>query len=127
MKPVPFRLSLRRQAAAVAVIGLILWAGVRCLRGAENRLTVVNRSGRTVARLRVEVANSPSSFAWEGLPDGGSVSSPFEVGGDGHFAVSGRLDDGTALGGEFGYVTDGTYGARVRLVVTPGGAIEESP
>ncbi|HYT87589.1 MAG TPA: hypothetical protein VEL76_02615 [Gemmataceae bacterium] len=48
----------------------------------------------------------------------------FRIGSDDHFTIKGRLADGTAVGGEFGYVTNGMAGERACFVVLPEGKVE---
>lgn len=87
----------------------------------QNRLTVENRSGQPIALLKVTI--SGETTVHRNVPDGAAVTAPFPIHSDDHFAVEGQLADGTPVGGNFGYVTNGMSGERARLVVHPGGKV----
>src|SRR5688572_14902946 len=107
-------------AAALVIAGAVagLWAARERLR---NRLAVENESGQPLALLRVRI--SGEDIVFRDVPAGGGVSVAFSIRSDDHFAVEGRLADGTDIRGEFGYVTNGMSGQRVRFIVMPGGKV----
>lgn len=122
----PGRKGISKRRIGFAVLVLLLVVGVAGLLWAargrlQNRLTVENRSGQAIALLRVTTGGETAVF--RDLPDGAAATAPFRIQTDDHFAVEGRLEDGTGLGGNFGYVTNGMSGQRARFVVLPGGKI----
>jgi hypothetical protein len=113
-----YRWLLRLAAVLVAGLAFLLSAtGQR-----SNVLTVENRSGQRIALLRVTITGKTSS--WNDVPPGAEVSTLFRIKSDDHFAVEGRLEDGTMIRGQFGYVTTDMSGERARLIVLPGGEIK---
>jgi hypothetical protein len=107
------RWVLRLAAVLVAGLAALLWATGQ---PARDVLTVENRSGQVLAQLRVTVAGQTSTF--QNVPAGGSVSAPFRIRADDHFAVEGRLADGTMVR------SNGMAGEQARLIVLPGGEIK---
>src|SRR4051812_16586999 len=101
IQPVPWSVGMklpRVQFTVRRVIGglvalLSIAAGAAwALNAAENRITVVNRSGQTIALVLVAVSGSTSCVMFEGLPDGGEASAPFRIGyDDGDFYLHGRM------------------------------------
>jgi hypothetical protein len=114
------RFTVRRMMVAVAGIAL-LYGGMRKL---ENRLAVVNQSGQLLSRLKVGMGHAGPIATFEDLRDGGVETASFSIKGDDSFVVDGMLADGTKVGGNFGYVTNGEFGERPRFVVRRGGKID---
>lgn len=110
----------------IAGIALVL-GGITCvIRTAENRLTLENRSGQSIARLLVTMPRTQVA-SFKNWPDGGAETVTFQIlGGEDSFTVTGSMADGTGLMGNFGYYTNGFYGERPRLVVRKGGILELS-
>jgi hypothetical protein len=50
---------------------------------------------------------------------GAEVTAGLRIRSDDHFAVAGRLADGTVVARDIGYATTGMAGERARFVVTP--------
>lgn len=118
------RFTVRRIMLAVAGIAL-LCSGVVCsVRMMENRLVVENRSGQPIAWFKIGMDNAGPTAMFKDIPDGGAETASFKIRGDDGFVVDGMLADGTKLGGNFGYVTNGQYGERPRFVVRRGGKID---
>ncbi len=118
------RFTVRRMMVAVSSIASVCGGVVCCVRTVENRLVVESRSGQTLARLKIGLANSGPIATFRDLPDGGVETASFGIGGDDSFVLDARLADGTKVGGNFGYVTNGYYGVRPRFVVREGGKID---
>lgn len=118
------RLTMRRMMVAVASIASVFGGGVCCLRTVENRLVVENQSGQALAGLRIGLASAGPIATFDDLPDGGVETASFGIGDDDSFVLDARLADGTKVGGDFGYVTNGYYGVRPCFVVRRGGKID---
>ena len=107
----------------IVVTIVLLWgARERYHERHRNQLVVENRSGQAIAQLRITITRETILF--ENVADGAEVAAPFRIGADDHFVVAGRLADGSAIGGNFGYVTNGMAGERARFRVGRGGAID---
>jgi hypothetical protein len=106
-------------AAVLAVLAAVAW---RVHTGTRNSVAVVNEAGQPIRALTVTVGGETIHF--EGISDGATASAPFRIRSDDHFAVSGELADGTAFGGDYGYVTNGMYGERARFRILPGPRLE---
>ncbi len=111
-------LALATATGLAAAIG----AGVAFREHTRNVLTVTNRSGRTITSLQVSLPWETLRF--EPIAPGESLSRSFRIASDAHFAIEGQLADGTRLQAAEGYVTNGQYGAEVRIEVGPGGVIQ---
>jgi hypothetical protein len=113
----------KRSIVALVVVGVmagVLWAALERF---QNRLTVENRSGQP---LTLRVTTGGETITLPEVPAGGEVTAAFPIRSDDHFAVGGMLAHGTAVGGEFGYVTNGMSGQRARFDISPGGKVEFS-
>ena len=117
--------TVRRTMVAVASIASVCGL-VCCARMVENRLVIENQSGQTLACLKVGMASSGPIATIKDLPDGAAETASFGIGGDDSFAIDAMLADGTRVGGNFGYVTNGYYGVRPRFVVRKGGKVDFS-
>jgi len=106
----------------VAVGTILFWAAWERFQKRRNYLVVENRSGQPIAQLRITI--SQEAIRFEDVPDGIDVTAPFRIGSDDHFVVVGRLADGTNIGGDFGYVTNGMAGERAHFFVERRGVIE---
>jgi hypothetical protein len=115
------RFGMRTLLAAVAVVALIAALIAAADRAARNRILVENRSGLAVVGLRIAVG--PNRIGFSTLDPGRTVDTTFSLRGDASFAVSGRLADGTPIGGNFGYVTGGMFGETAHFTIGPGGEI----
>jgi hypothetical protein len=120
------RFTVRRVIVGLAALAAITGGAAWALLTAENRITVVNHSGREIALVIVAVSGSTSCVKFERLPDGGMASAPFLIEGDGGFYIHGRMWGRPGYGAEFGgrsygYVTRGMGGDRVRFVIERGG------
>jgi hypothetical protein len=102
--------------------GIALLAWVRW--EIKNRVIITNESGQTIAELSVKVCGQTIDL--KNIALGDSVSAQFDIHTDDHFTLNGRLEDGTKLVGELGYVTNGDFGQRVRLVIRARGVVEFS-
>jgi hypothetical protein len=117
---------MSKRRISLAVVGLLVVSGLAGLLWVvwerfQNRLTVENRSGQPIALL--EIAIGGETVAFRNMADGATVTAAFTIATDDHFAVEGRLADGTRLGGKFGYVTNGMCGERAAFGVQPAGKI----
>jgi hypothetical protein len=118
------RFTVRSLMIVLAAVGLVL-GGITCVaRKVENRLFVENRAGQPIAWIRI--ATRASTVSFENVPDGELVTALFHIAGDDDFAVTRKLADGTGLGGNHGYVTNGMYGERARFVIQRDGKIDFS-
>ena len=108
-------LALCAVVAAVVVFAAVFAGG--------PRLVVENRSGHAIETLRIGVGRGGDGIELAGVADGASVERGFRVAREGAFVVSGRLDDGSELAGEFGYATPALEPERVVFVVGEGGEI----
>jgi hypothetical protein len=124
MKLPRVRFTTRRMIVAVASMAAVCGGVVCCVRTVENRLVVENRFGQSLAWVRIGLANSGPIATFHELPDGGIETASFAIGGDDSFVLDTRLSDGTRVGGNFGYVTNGDYGVRPRFVVREGGKVD---
>jgi hypothetical protein len=112
------RWLLRLAALLVAGLAVLLWATGR----RSSLLTVENRSGQSIAFLRITIAGETKSF--NDVPSGTEVTAPFQVRSDDRFTLEGRLEDGTMVRGHFGYVLQGLTRESVHFLVLPGGEIK---
>src|SRR5262249_22774474 len=113
----------KRSIAALVLFGVVvgvLWGVWDRL---QNRFTVENRSGQ---ELTLRVTTGGETITLREVAAGAEATAAFRTGSDDHFTLEGRLADGTAVEGEFGYVTNGMSGQRARFVVFPGGKVEFS-
>lgn len=117
-----YRWPLRLAVLVIAGLALLGWAYAERSR---NVLTVENRSGQTISLLHITAAGQTSEF--RDVASGAEVTASFRIKGDDHFAVEGRLADGTLIRGQFRSVTSGMSGERAHLVVLPGGQIVFRP
>ena len=116
------RFTVRSLMFVLAAVGLVL-GGITCVaRKVENRLFVENRAGRPIAWIRI--ATRASTVSFENISDGELVTPRFHIAGDDSFTVTGKLADGTDLGGNYGYVTNGMFGERARFVIERDGKID---
>lgn len=115
------RVNLRFLLILVAAVAVALAVGVKAYDATRHRLVVENLSGQTIEHVSVTVCGRKHEF--EDLAAGQIVSFVIVVDRDGDFDVKGKLADGTAFGGNCGYVTGGEYG-RDRIVVLPRGALD---
>jgi hypothetical protein len=81
-----------------------------------DRLTIANRSGQPIARLKVNVAGQVTNF--HEVPSGTEVTAPAGTDGDRRFWLEGQLADRTMLRG------NGAVEGRVLISVLPGGLTE---
>ena len=98
-----------------AAVALVLWLFP------GHALTVENRSGQAIEEIAITVCGQTHTL--RGIAPGGAASAAFEITTDGSFDVRGRLADGTALTGNYGYVTRGYRGVRATFEVRPSGEI----
>src|SRR5262245_42267741 len=106
---------MKKQLLAVLIIAAVLVSVLWVLRDRfQNRLTVESRSGQRLAVLEVTITRETAVF--RDVPVGAEVTATFRIGSDDHFVVNGQLADGTAMTGEFGYVTNGMAGEQARFV-----------
>src|SRR5262249_44529920 len=97
---------MKKRLLAVLIIAAVLVSVLCELRErCQNRLTVENRSGQRLAVLAVTITRETAVF--RDVPVRADVTATFRIGSDAHFVVNGQLADGTAVAGEFGYVTKG--------------------
>jgi len=118
-------MSIRRHwipFTITATVVLLAPAILAWLHVVRNVLVVDNRSEQEVTYLTITVTEENIVFA--NLSPGASVSSTFRIRHDDDFHVVGQLADGTAISGDFGYVTNGMFGEHARFVIQPDGAIE---
>jgi hypothetical protein len=66
---------------------------------------VSNESGQKVISLEIQLAGKKQTIS--NLKSGSAATIAFHDFGDSHYTLSGALQDGTKLTGEFGYVTNG--------------------
>jgi hypothetical protein len=118
------RFRVRSLVIGVAAVALVAALISTAWRSTRNRIVVENRSGVSVESLSVTVGGK--SIAFGSIPPGGTAEAAFLIRGDDHFAVTGKLADGSTLGGDFGYVTGGMYGETARFGIEPGGKIQFS-
>ena len=118
------RFGMRTLLVAVAVVALLAALIAATGRAMRNRIVVENRSGVAVKVITITVG--PTAISLGELPPGRTVQATYSIPGDAHSTVTGRLADGTPLGGNFGYVTGGMYGETARFSIEPGGKIEFS-
>lgn len=122
--PPHVRFTTRRMMLVVAVMAL-LCGGIICgMRRLENRLVVENQSGRPLAWLKIGMGRAGPIASFKDLPDGGAETASFIIRGDDGFVLDGMLMDGTKVGGNFGYVTNGDYGERPCFVIRRGGKVD---
>jgi hypothetical protein len=105
--------------AGITGVAGLLWAARERL---QNNLILENRSGQAIVILNVTTGGETAVF--RDVPDGATRTAPFRITRDDGFALEGRLADGTACGGNFGYVTGGMSGQWARFVVRPSGEID---
>lgn len=113
---------VRKLSLIAVALAILLGVGVWLYPRFQHRLTVVNQSGQSVKLLTITVGGETTRF--ENIPPAGSASGPFTVRGDDHFRVQVSLQDGTEIRAEGGYVTNGSFGDRVRFTIRPGGRVE---
>lgn len=115
------RYSARSLLFAVVAVALVTALLSATWRATSNRVVIENRSGLAIISLSVTVAGR--SIGFPPVPPGDAVEASYQVIGDDHFILAGKLSDGTEFGGDFGYVTSGMYGNVGRFVIEPGGVI----
>ena len=123
MRIARLRFTIGRTMLALVGLGLLAVGMITGLQVARNRLVVENRSGETIVRLEISMRSVPVA-TFRNLPDGKEGSASFRVVGDNSFELSGELADGTRLGGNFGYLTTGSYGAYPRFIIRKNGQID---
>jgi len=100
-------------------VGALVWLAAR---GDEVLLTVENHSGQVLQSLEIKAGGKATSLA--NLADG--TDRAVALPGRGHFAVAGRLADGTLIRGSFGQL-DSSSARRARLVILPDGQMAFRP
>jgi hypothetical protein len=89
----------------------------------RNRVIVTNEAGQYVRGLTVEVCDTTIRFG--DLSPGESRSARFGTPADEDlFTVHGRLEDGTLIDDDCGYVVHEDYASVFRLTIGSGGAVK---
>lgn len=107
------RWLLRLGVPLVVGVGALVWLA---LRGDEVFLTVENHSGQVLQSLEIKAGGQTTALSNVAAGAEKAVALP----GRGHFAVAGRLADGTLIRGSFGQL-DSSSARRARLVILPEG------
>lgn len=111
-----YRWTLRLAVMFAAGAGALAWLYIS--RPPEG-LSIENRSGQTIAKLRVTLGGQTMNF--RSVASGATVSAPWGEGAAKQFVLEGELADGTLLRGR------GTIGEVPRLIVLPGGQVLPPP
>lgn len=105
----------------------LLVAGVLCvsvyavLMRLQDRFIVENRTGQTVAWLKVSLYEQKWSF--QNIAPGGQAWAAYNVV-EMPFEVIGRLDNSQVVKGEGGYLGAGIAGHRDRIILLPDGKVD---
>jgi hypothetical protein len=84
-------------------------------------VTIFNKSDSDIRFLDVGIAGK--TLRINNMKNGAVTKVQFRGLGDSHYLLEGELQDGTKIGGEFGYVTNG-MNFNDTFVITKGGKIE---
>jgi hypothetical protein len=118
MNPGRKRWLLRLIGLPVIGIIILLWISRQ---QSQNRLTIENRSGRTIVELTITAGEQSKTF--RDVPAGKAVAVPFALTSTTKFKVAGAVSNGAIIGGHFSSLPEGPGGERPRLVVLPDGGI----
>ena len=88
----------------------------------NHRLVVDNQSGQAIVDLQISVGGKTVKFRKIAASDSSSRS--FTIDEESAFIISGSLEDGQALSGEFGYVSPGMDEQRAEFTIWPDGQID---
>jgi hypothetical protein len=97
----------------IVALGGLVWV---LREQSQRQLTVENRSGQSIAELRVTVAQETVTF--RNVPAGKDVSTPLGSSGHVPFTVEGQLADGTVI------KSSGHLEEDLHCIVLPGGGIQ---
>jgi hypothetical protein len=90
----------------------------------SNQIVIKNKSGQTISTLLVEV--SSTRLLLKNIKIDQVVQFEFLIGSDSHYKVTGKLEDGTLIKHDFGYVTHNYFHCRTVIVIRSGGQVEGS-
>jgi len=92
-------------------------------RSTRNQFVVVNKSGKVLRTLTIEI--SGQSYNFENIKPGGETRAFFRISGnEGSFLVRGELDDGSPIDDACGYVVWEEIGKMFTITIAADGSTD---
>lgn len=118
-------MKVLKAVVAACVLLLLMLSGLWGYSRLQNRVVVVNNSGKEASFVKIDVGGESIDFG--PIPVGRTVSLPFTIRSDSGFILSGRLASGNSLSFMDGYVTGGMWGHEAVFTIHPADEFPSSP